>query len=101
MNNNVTAIELLFDKAEDYSKTSIELFKLQAVDTSADIISSAAVKTVLFFVVTLFLSSINIAIALCIGESLGKYYYGFLILAAFYAIVGLVLYSFRNKWMCF
>jgi len=40
---------------------------------------------------------LNIGIALLIGDLVGKSYVGFLILAAFYAIVGLVIFFKRDK----
>jgi hypothetical protein len=40
-----------------------------------------------------------VGIALLLGDWLGKLYYGFFIVAAFYLIAGLVLYSLREKWL--
>ena len=99
MNNNATAIETLFEKAGDYGKTSMELFKLQAIDKSAEVFSALASKLVITIVVALFTLSVNIGIALWVGELLGKIYYGFFIVAGFYAIVALLCYTFRRQWI--
>ena len=40
MNTTEKTIESLFNKVEDYSKTSIELLKLNAIDKFADMVSS-------------------------------------------------------------
>ncbi len=95
MNNSEKSIEMLFGKAEDYGKTTVELFKLKAIDKTSDIISSLAVKLVIIIVIALFSLSINIGVALWIGELLGKSYYGFFIVAGFYAIAVSVIYAFR------
>ena len=58
MNENATPIEILFEKAEEYSKTTIELFKLNAIDKSAEVVSSLAVRLVIFIVVALFVGMI-------------------------------------------
>lgn len=97
MENNATSIETLFAKAEDYGKTSIELFKLQAVDKSADVIAALATQLVFFTVVVLFLLTTNVGIALWIGEAIGELYYGFFIVAGFYVIVFFLLYIFRQQ----
>jgi hypothetical protein len=99
MNDKPTPIELLFEKAEDYGKTSIELLKLNAIDKTADIVSSLAVQLAQIMVVALFTLVINIGIALWIGELLNKTYYGFFIVAGFYAAAGLILHFFGQRWI--
>ncbi len=94
-----TPIEELFEKAGEYGKTSIELLKLKSIDKSASVISSLAVKIVLLIIVAMFISSISIGIALWMGELLGRSYYGFFVIAGFYALITLVLYLFRDQWI--
>ena len=81
MNDNQTPIEALFEKAEDYSKTTLELFKLNAIDKTAEIVSSLAVRLAILLAVVLFVLVLNIGVALWIGELLGKTYYGFFVVA--------------------
>jgi hypothetical protein len=99
MENQATdSIESLFEKAGDYVETRIDLFKLKAVDKSADIISSIASRLVVLFVIAIFIIILNIGIGLLLGELLGKTYYGFFVLAGFYLITGLIFHSMRRKW---
>lgn len=99
MNDNPTPIEALFEKAEDYSKTTLELFKLNAIDKTAEIVSSLAVRLAILLAVVLFVLVLNIGVALWIGELLGKTYYGFFVVAGIYAIITILLYVFRNRWI--
>jgi hypothetical protein len=99
MNNNATTIETLFEKATDYGKTSIELYKLQAIDKTAEVVSSLATRLVITIVVALFIVSANIGLALWIGELLGKTYYGFFVIAGVWILVAVVVYTFRNQWI--
>lgn len=99
MDNRATTIEMLFEKAEDYTRTTVELAKLNAVDKSADVLSSLISRLAIITVVAIFTLFINIGLALWIGESLGKSYYGFFIVGSFYFIIVLILYSFRNQWI--
>jgi hypothetical protein len=99
MNNKESPVEMLFEKAEDYGKTSIELLKLNAIDKFADLVSSLATQLAIAIFVILFVITINIGIALWMGELLGKSYYGFFVIAAFYTLVGTVVYTFRHSWV--
>ncbi len=93
------SLETIFEKAEDYSRTSIALYKLQAIDKSADVVSGLATRLVIALVVAVFVLSINFGIALWLGEILGKSYYGFFIIAGGYGIIALLLYIFRHQWI--
>lgn len=92
-------IELLFEKIEEYATTTFELTRLKLLKTAAimapSLISRIIVVWVFFFCTFL----LSIGIALFLGELLGKLYYGFLIIAAFYFVVGIVLYFYLHKWI--
>ena len=47
----------------------------------------------------LFFITLNFGIALWLGDLIGKIHYGFFVVAGFYALIGLILYIFRNKWI--
>ena len=92
MEEKSTLIGSLFEKSEAYAKTNLDLFKLKAIDSTAGIVSTVLSKLVFYVVVLVIILSINTGIALWIGELLGKVYYGFFIVAAFYVLVALLLY---------
>jgi len=91
-------IESLFEKTGDYLETRIDLYKLKAVDTSSDIISSLVSKLVVLFVFIICIIALNIGIAFFLGELVGRIYYGFFIVAGFYFIAGLLFNFMRRKW---
>lgn len=93
----LTLIESLFSQSKEYVDNRLELYKLKMIDKTSSIASSIISGLVLFVIFFIFFIVLNIGIALLIGDLVGKSYLGFLILAAFYAIVGLVLFSKRNK----
>jgi len=99
MESTATIINDLYEKTEQFSKTSIELIKLKTVDKSADVISSLASRLIVVLFVVFFVVNINIGIALWIGDLLHKTYYGFLIVGAFYSFAGIVFYLFRKVWV--
>jgi hypothetical protein len=81
----------LLERAEQYSKTSIELIKLKALDKTADVASALYSRLMVGLVMGVSVFILNIAIALWLGEIFGKIYYGFLLVASFYALLGFVL----------
>ena len=60
MENIATDIELLYNKAEKYTKTSFELLQLNTIDKTSDVISSLAVITSMVIIVAMFILFINI-----------------------------------------
>ena len=99
MPDDATPIESLFERAEDYSRTTVELLKLQAIDKSADVVSSLISRMAVFIAVVLSVFIINIGLALWIGDALGNSYYGFFIIGGFYALVALLAHLFRHAWI--
>lgn len=85
-------IEPLLEKAEQYSKVIFELVKLKSLAKAADISSTIVSRSVFAIVLTLFAFTLTIGVSLWVGELLGKNYYGFLAVSAFYGFIGLVVY---------
>ncbi len=97
MDNIATNIELLYQKAKEYTETSIELYRLNAIDKTADVVSSLFARLALLMVVAMFTLFINIALSLYIGKLLDEMYLGFLIVSGFYLILSIVIYYFSEK----
>jgi hypothetical protein len=93
------SIKSLIDKSKDYLDTKIELTKLKTIDKSADVLSTVIVMVTMIFVGALFLIFVSIALAIWIGSLLGAYHYGFFIIGGFYAIILLIIYIQREKWI--
>jgi hypothetical protein len=91
MEDQTNLIEPLLEKAEAYSKTSWELLRLKALAKTTDVASTALSRTVLVLILQVFLFTLNTALALWIGDLLGKIYYGFFIVAGFNALVSVIL----------
>lgn len=92
-------LDSLVDSAEEYAKTNIELIKLTAVDKIADGASSMIAWVAVAFALLLFFITLNFGVALLIGDLLGKSYLGFLIVAGFYGLAGLILFLIKDKWI--
>jgi hypothetical protein len=97
MEDKTTPVELLLEHAQAYTKTSIQLFKLKATEKLAEVISNLASGFVIVIIMALFFINLNIAIALLIGNLLGKVWLGFILVSGLYALIGLIIYLFRNS----
>jgi hypothetical protein len=90
MEATTNSIESLFESVEAYGKTTYELSKLKALDATTTVASSLISRLVIMMLATLFVFVLSTGIALMIGEMMGKTYYGFFIVAAFYLVTVLI-----------
>lgn len=87
----------LYEQVEQYVKTSVELYKLRAINTVADLIAAIGTGIILALFFSMFLLFVSVGAAFYIGEVLGKWHYGFFAVAGFYIILGLIVYALREK----
>jgi hypothetical protein len=91
--------DTLFGKVENYVKTSVDLFKLQLIDKSSDLIATLATKIAMVLIVSMFLFFMNIGIALWIGSQLNNLSLGFIIISGVYLIISIFIYRFRHRFL--
>lgn len=97
MENKIIFIEPLFERAEEYGRTSYELLKLKTLNKAAEVISTFISRGIALIVFSIFIVFGNIGLALWLGDVLGKSSYGFFCVAGFYGIIAGVLYFFFHK----
>jgi len=97
MKDTKETMEELFDKAEKYSKTSIELYKLKLIDKSSSVITGLIIYVTALVLVLFFVSFVNIALALYIGSELGDNFLGFLIVSVFYLLLAIILFACKER----
>jgi len=96
---SVHTLKTLVEKSRDYLETKIELARLKAVDKSSDILSGL-IFTIVKFLIILFLALfLSVGLAVYLGALLGEYYYGFLIVGGLFALILLIVYIQRKKWI--
>ena len=99
MEENAKLVKSLLERAVDYGKTTYELEKLKLVDKGSVVAFSFFFHSVVFFLATISLLFISLGTAFWLGMILGKTFYGFLIVAGFYGITGIVFYLCMYKWL--
>ncbi len=96
METKTGIIEPIIEKAEQYANTSYELIRLKTVEKMVGAASIALFYGVAVLLLALFITILNIGVALWIGEQLGKTYYGFFCVAGFYVLVIVILFLIQN-----
>lgn len=99
MEDNAKSLELLLEKAVEFGKTTFELEKLKALDKSTAVASSLIPHSFVILLIASFLLFLNLGIALWLSEILGRIFYGFFIVGAFYVVASLIIRFFMLKWL--
>lgn len=99
MEQKISYIEPLFERAEEYGKTSYHLLKLKAIDKTTELASTVISRGIALCCLVFFVIVLSIGASLWLGELLGKSYYGFFCVAGFYALTYLILYYFLHDWI--
>lgn len=97
MNNIVTNAENLVEHTHDYINTKIELLKLSTAEKSSAILANIIAGAIVTIVMVFFLVFASITIAIVIGSWLDNMWLGFLLVAGFYLLAGIVVWSFKEQ----
>ncbi len=96
MEEITSSIESFIEKATEYGKTSFELEKLKAIEKMSALVSSLMSNWLVLVLLSSFMLFLSIGLALWLGEILGKIYFGFFVIAAFYGLTGLLIHFFLH-----
>lgn len=97
MKETAKLIKSLLESTVEYGKTSFELAKLKALDKTSDVVSTMIPHTIVIVLIASFMLLFNLGLAFLLGEILGKIYYGFFVVAAFYGLSAIVMHFFMHK----
>jgi uncharacterized membrane protein YqjE len=89
-------VDSLLSNLTGYVETRVELLKIEVKEDVAKGLAQAVSYLFIAFVVALFVTFISVALALLLGQRLGNIA-GFSIVALIYLIVGVILWSSREK----
>jgi fatty acid desaturase len=98
MDDNTKLLESLLERASEYGKASFELVKLKTLDKTTDVVSSLVPQSVVIALIASFMLFLNLGIALWLGDLLGKTFWGFFVVAAFYIFAAIVIHFFMHNW---
>lgn len=87
----------LYEQTEQYVRTTIELYKLKAAKTLSSVFAAVATGFIIWIISLFIILFLSIGTAFYLGELLGKWHYGFFIIAGFYILIAVVIYIYRVK----
>jgi hypothetical protein len=97
MDEKESVLSSLLDSLENYGKTSFELIKLKSLDKASDMAGGLISRLAAIIVCLAFLLMLSFGTAFWLGDVLGRIWYGFFIVAAFYGLLGLIIFFFMHK----
>ena len=89
----------LVDRAKQYKDTTLELVKLRSIDKGTDALATASALIAVVVFASFMVVMLNVGLALWVGHLVGATYHGFFIVGGFYAIVALLTYLYRRRWI--
>jgi hypothetical protein len=92
-------IEKMVTDIKDYAETRLDIAVLNAQDKVSHVISSFATVLIVGALAGMTLLFASVAGAWYLGEYLQRPSIGFLCVAGFYLLLGLVLFLMREKWI--
>jgi hypothetical protein len=97
MEKTFAKAEELADNVKEYFNTKIESVKLNAAEKSSYVIANLIAGMAALVVFIFFIIFAGVALSLVLGEWMGKQWAGFLVVAFFYLLVGIVVWAARGK----
>jgi hypothetical protein len=99
MEEEYTHKESIFEKISEFGKTSLLLTKLSIINFLAKIIIGLISKIFILIAAFLFMLTLNIALAVSIGEYFNKLSIGFYIVALFYFLLTVFFATYLQKFL--
>lgn len=97
MRTDTTPVELLFEKASHYLNTSIALYKLKIVESATDMLAQLITYFLFFTLLLLAILFGSMAIAIWINVYSDHQYLGFILVAAFYLLLAILVILFKTR----
>ena len=87
----------MIELIKDYAEKRIELIKLDATEKSLKVIGVSVPLLIISILSIFFIFLLNISLGLFLGNWIGNFAYGFLILSGFYLLLMILILLFRNS----
>lgn len=87
----------MIELIKDYAEKRIELIKLDATEKSLKVIGISVPLMIISVLAIFFIFLLNISLGLFLGNWIGNFAYGFLILAGVYLLLMIVIFLLRNS----
>jgi len=92
-------LDSLIRQVREYAETRAELLKLTAVARASEFTSTLAGRLAVYLLASRMILLLSIGIAFLLGEWIGRYSIGFLLVSVAFALAGIAVHFWRDKWI--
>ncbi len=97
MEKTFARVEELADHIKEYVNIRVESVKLAAAEKTSKLAATIFAAAIAAFVFLLFIIFAGLALAFVFSKLTGEFYLGFLIVAGIYLVLGLLIWSMRER----
>ncbi len=97
MEKTFAKVEELADHVKEYVNNRMDSVKLSVAERSSAVLSAIIAMIVVMVVFVIFIVFTGIALAFVFARLTGEYYWGFLIVAGIYLLIGILVWTLRAK----
>ncbi len=97
MEDTLSKVEELAGHVKEYVDNRMESLKLGAVEKSVRLLANMRARAIATIVIVLFFAFLSLALAFFLAKKTGELYLGFLIVAAIYLLISLLIWAARDK----
>ena len=90
-------MEDLFDRTKDYLETRIRLSKLLLIDKTVSLFANMVSGVAVILLIAIALIFVSLGLGFYLSEVIGNTYAGFLIVAALYFLIALIIFLSKRK----
>lgn len=101
MEKTFTKLEDLAAHIKEYVNNRVSSIKLSVAEKTSKILANLIAASIVIFVFFFFIIFISIAIAFAFAKLTGEYYWGFLIVAGIYLLMGIIVWALKDKLLRF
>ncbi len=99
MEKTFAKMEEMGDHIKEYVNNRIASAKLNIAEKSSKILANLVAVVVVLVVLFLFVIFASVALAYAFAKLTGELYWGFLIVAGIYLLLGLAVWALKEKWI--
>ncbi|HNK30077.1 MAG TPA: phage holin family protein [Ferruginibacter sp.] len=97
MEKTFAKVEEMADHVKEYVNNHISAVKLSVAEKTSALLANIIAVTIALLVFVMFVIFGSVAVAFAFAKLTGEYYWGFLIVAGIYLLIGILVWSLKER----
>ena len=97
MEKTFAKVEEMADHVKEYVNNHISAVKLSVAEKTSALLANLIAVTIALLVFVMFVIFSSVAVAFAFAKLTGEYYWGFLIVAGIYLLIGILVWSLKER----